>query len=106
MDETGKSFYSNTENIRLLAISKIPAIIPNPAKNDLIMLHFGKLPTGIYSLFIYNQSGQLLHFQKLNHQNQLQVESIHLTQPLLLGNYKLIFYNNEKTMANLNLMIQ
>ena len=70
------------------------------------MVHFGKLATGIYTIYVYNNSGQLMHFQKLNHQNQLQVESIHLTQPLLLGNYKLNFYNNEKTMANLNLMIQ
>ena len=58
------------------------SVYPNPIKGESINLHFNNMPSGKYSIQLFNNAGQLVSVSTINHTDGSSVETIKTTQEI------------------------
>ena len=94
--KANKAFEKNTEEL---------TVFPNPVINGNINIHFGRQPSGLYTLQVLNSKSQLLYTEKINVQVDNMKKNIAIPG-LSTGIYRLIFENDKGKITTKTLLVK
>jgi Secretion system C-terminal sorting domain len=82
VEKTGSISYSDIIRINVSSNNTSLVLYPNPVQGNHIKLQIGHLPSGTYSIRIYNSTAQLMYSQMINHAGGS------LSETVLFNNFK------------------
>jgi hypothetical protein len=88
-DANGQIKYTRIVKVRMGYGSQGITIYPNPASNKQVGIAFANMPEGVYETTIFNNLGQLILSNKINHSAGSSSEAILFNQFVPAGTYHL-----------------
>ncbi|MBL0359334.1 MAG: hypothetical protein IPP72_21830 [Chitinophagaceae bacterium] len=102
----GIFIYSNIAKVILYKNTPAVYVFPNPVTANFIQLRMSALPAGLYSIRLFNDAGQLVANDIINHSAGTATEYIDIKRRLSKGSYKMEISGKGFPGAVLKVMIQ
>lgn len=99
IEKSGAVKYSETINVKVGNRHVSITISPNPVKTNLINLHFSDIEKGRYIVSMYNNLGQKIYNDIINHGTSSAIHTLKPEQQIPKGVYRLLISKENKTVT-------
>ena len=95
VDKTGEIKYTRIVKVNISKLGSGISVYPNPVKGNLMNVQFVNLQKGKYNVILYNNLGETIFTQIVEHNGGNANYNVRVTQLISKGSYKLLISNEE-----------
>lgn len=95
VEKTGEIKYTRIVKVNISKAGSGISVYPNPVKGNKMNVQFANLPKGKYNVILYNNLGETIFTQSIEHNGRNANYNIGVTQLVTKGSYNLVISNKD-----------
>ena len=95
VEKTGEIKYTRIVKVNIGKVGSGISVYPNPVKENLMNVQFANLLKGKYNVVLYNNLGEAIFTQSIEHNGENANYKIRITQLITKGAYNLVISNTD-----------